>query len=114
MQSRLPPPLLFVPVAPQISLLVVSGLLAAATLLVLQLLMGLTSAFIAARWSLSSAWWLSISRGLGTTIRGFLAVNVSKMLPEPANMRGGSSVGPMRHSLLACWCAILKAVRYST
>eukprot|EP00882_Tetradesmus_deserticola_P024056 GHRQ01026273.1.p1 GENE.GHRQ01026273.1~~GHRQ01026273.1.p1 ORF type:complete len:144 (-),score=27.92 GHRQ01026273.1:248-679(-) len=42
-----------------------------------------TTACIAAKWSPSSAWWLSISSGLGTTMSGLPACSVSKMLPEP-------------------------------
>eukprot|EP00955_Chlamydomonas_euryale_P055675 356181-Chlamydomonas_euryale.AAC.2 len=36
------------------------------------------------RWVPSSAWWLSMSAGLGTTTSGLPYDNASKMEPEPA------------------------------
>lgn len=53
----------------------------------------LTTACMAARWSPSSAWWLSISSGLGTTISGLPACSVSKMLPEPGATSAAAAAG---------------------
>lgn len=44
----------------------------------------LTSTPVSARCRPSSAWWLSISSGLGTTISALPALSDSNMLPEPA------------------------------